>query len=195
MNRPALVLFSSLVLLALPACKKLIPGGASGGKPGDACQKEGSRVCQDDKNALVCLGGKYELQPCRGLNGCMNDGAACTNAGYLEGEPCLEEGNYECTTDKKAMLQCSTKHWKPVEKCLGQNGCVANAQGAKCDNSTSEVGAPCQKEDTYACTVDKKTLLRCTSGKLVAHATCPGMHNCRKQFDRIECNGETPIKK
>lgn len=95
----------------------------------------------------------------------------------------------------KAMLQCSSKHWKPVEKCLGQNGCVANVQGAKCDNSTSEVGAPCQKEDTYACSVDKKTLLRCTSGKLVAHASCPGMHNCRKQFDRIECNGETPLKK
>jgi hypothetical protein len=195
MTRRPLASAASLAALAL-ALPLLLAACGPKGKAGDACSKEGAQICQDKSTSLVCMEGKWEALPCRGLTGCMpaGDGASCNNQGYNDGEPCLEDGNYDCKVDKKAMLQCRGKRWKTVEKCLGPTGCVANAKGAKCDNSTSEAGAPCEKDDTYACSVDKMTLLRCTGGKLVPHATCPGLYNCRKQFDKVECNGEQPLK-
>lgn len=202
MKRKAALVFlvaaTAVLSSACDAVKQLssLVSGATG-KPGEPCAKAGESACLDDKNALLCVGGKWEKLACRGLNGCMGvaPNAACTNDGYVDGEPCVDEGNYQCTLEKKAMLFCESGHWKTVEKCLGQNGCVANAKGAKCDNSISEAGAPCETENTYACATDAKTLLRCTQKKLVPSASCPGRYGCRRQFDKIECNGEVPIKK
>lgn len=202
MKRPfawmLLVATAALLSSACDAVKQvssLVSGSSA--KAGEPCAKAGESACLDDKNAVLCVGGKWEQVACRGLNGCMGiaPNVACTNDGYAEGEPCLEEGNYQCTVDKKGLLGCEKNHWKTVEKCLGQNGCVANAKGAKCDNSISEAGAPCQQENTYACGTDGKTLLRCTQKKLVPSATCPGRYGCRRQFEKIECNGEIPIGK
>jgi hypothetical protein len=168
---------------------------------GEACKEDGAVVCKDKQSAFVCASGKWEQISCRANTGCMSMGANqndnCTNLSFEEKEPCFEKGTaYQCSVDKTLMLTCSDGRWTAVEKCLGQNGCQANAKGARCDMSISEDGAPCSPEskDTFSCTKDAKTMLRCDGSKMVAHARCPGMHGCRKQFDKIQCNGEERIQ-
>ena len=58
-------------------------------------------------------------------------------------EPCHDEGNPECSVDKKAMLKCEGKHWKKTADCNGQHGCVNNAKGATCDQGSQEAGSAC----------------------------------------------------
>ena len=181
-----------IATFSVPGCKKKVP------EAGAKCTEEGSVVCKDKGSAMLCAGGAWQALPCRGGTGCMSMGAGkdnCTNTKYEEGEPCVST-KPECRLDGKGVIECKGNKWVLVQKCAGQNGCVANAMGWKCDMSTGDEGDPCMPEskDTFACTTDKKTMLRCDGTKMVPHATCPGMHGCRKQFDKIECNGQKPIK-
>src|SRR5207302_6259835 len=118
--------------------------GCSKAKAGGSCKKEGAVTCVDDKNGLVCVDGKWEAEQCRSLNGCMSMGLGegnCTNDGFAEGEPCPgKEGDPACSVDKKAMLKCTGKHWKKIDDCKGQHGCVSNAEGATCDQGTTDEG-------------------------------------------------------
>jgi hypothetical protein len=188
-----IVLVSLVALLGVAGCKKKVP--ATGSK----CDKEGNVVCVDKKNAVLCAGGTWQALACRGGTGCMSMGGSandsCNNTKYDVGEPCVAD-KAECKLDGKGVIECKDNKWTLVQKCAGMNGCVANALGWKCDMSTGDEGDPCMAEskDTFACSVDKKTMLRCDGTKMVPHATCPGMHGCRKQFDKIQCNGQKPIK-
>ena len=189
MKRYIAILASVWFALFLLACKGKPPAA------GAACEEDGQAKCIDKKNAMVCAEGKWEKQACRSNTGCMVMGrnGKCTNNNYEPKEACFEKGKYRCTPDKKAMIFCEKTRWEVVEKCLGPNGCVSNAKGAKCDMSFSEAGAPCRTKDTFACTLDKTTLLRCDGEKLTPSATCPGRHKCRKSFNKIECDGKKPI--
>jgi len=175
----AVVLAAVFAVVLVAACKP---------KPGAKCKKEGETKCVGDKAALVCAGGKWEALPCRGLNGCLIN--SCTNEGYLEGEPCTEEGNWNCSVDKKAMFQCSGAHWVKKSDCRGQHGCVANASGANCDMGTGEIGDMCSSdnEGNGACSGDKKSLLVCKAGKMVLDANCRGQHGCRQTGDKLQCD-------
>lgn len=180
---------------ALAGCKKKVPEAAS------KCEKEGDIVCKDKKNALFCAGGTWHAVACGSVTGCMSmsAGASDSCAGHDEkaevGDPCVADGP-KCKGDGKGVMECKANKWVLVQKCAGMNGCVVNAHGWKCDMSTGDLGDPCMEssKDTYACTTDKKSMLRCDGTKMVAHATCPGMHNCRKQGDTIECNGQQLVK-
>lgn len=178
------VALSMVVLLA--ACGKPKAGGA--------CKTEAEVKCTDDKNALVCTSGKWEALPCRGLNGCMSmmgSPGTCTNDGFKEGEPCPDdEGNPECSSDHKASLKCVDKHWKKVNDCNGQHGCVSNAQGTNCDMGTSDVGSTCTKENegNVACSPDKKSELVCEKGKMIVMSECKGLHGCRQLGDKLDCD-------
>ena len=181
----AVALVAAIAVVAV-ACKK--PG-----KAGDACKKEWATDCTDKKNALVCVSGKLEAVACRDITGCMDMGDGndnCSNDTQNVGEPCKDDGNYGCSIDKKAMLKCEAMHWKKVDDCKGQNGCVSNAQGAKCDQGTESAGAACTaaNEGNGSCTPDGKSLLICRSGKMVVGATCKGMNGCRQQGTKLDCN-------
>ncbi len=177
--------FVALVVV-LAACGKPKPGGT--------CKTESEVKCVDDKNAVVCTDGKWEALPCRGLNGCMSmmgSPGTCTNSGFKEGEPCPnDEGNPECSDDKKAMLKCVNKHWKKQEDCNGQHGCVSNAMGANCDMGTAAAGSSCTQanEGNVACAPDAKSELVCKGGKMGTLSLCKGMHGCRQQGDKIDCD-------
>ncbi|CAN5562396.1 hypothetical protein BH09MYX1_BH09MYX1_34150 [soil metagenome] len=174
------------MVIVLAACGKPKAGGD--------CKTESEVKCTDDKNALVCTSGKWEALPCRGLNGCMSmmgSPGTCTNDGFKEGEPCPgDEGNPNCSADKKAMLKCVDKHWKKQEDCNGQHGCVSNAKGTNCDMGTADVGSTCTaaNEGNVACAPDKKSELVCEKGKMGTMLLCKGMHGCRQMGDKIECD-------
>src|SRR5450755_279443 len=144
----------SVVVLSVASCKKP--------KAGDTCKTEAKQICADKSNSVICVDSKWEALPCRGMMGCTTTAGDvdCDNDGYNAGEFCdPASDDYECSVDKKAMLKCTGKHWKLNDKCLGQNGCVSSAKEVKCDNSVSELGAPCEHEDTYACTTDGKAIM------------------------------------
>lgn len=188
--------WGTALLVALPmasGCKKKVP------EEGSACEKDGDIICKDDKNGMLCAGGKWHEQPCGGATGCMsmpNANDSCTNNKHEEGAACVAD-KPTCRADGKAVMECKDNAWAVIQKCAGMNGCVVNAKGWKCDMSTGDEGDPCMEssKDTFACSVDKKTLLRCDGKKMVAHAQCAGRHGCRKSFDKIDCDGEKPLAK
>ncbi len=177
------LIVSSVLAVALPACTK--PSA------GSACKKEGERVCASESKALVCVDAKWEELPCRGAGGCKSSGSdvACENATNLEGEPCdLGDDGYECTVDKKTVLQCKGKHWKSVGKCAGPNGCTSDKQKVKCDDSISDVGTACAFENQFACSSDKKLLLHCKNGAMVEDSKCRGPKGCDPTASTAKCD-------
>lgn len=188
----ALRFASSLALLLLltpltTACNKTV-------KAGDPCDKLGEIQCIDDKTGGFCVDGKYEALTCEGPTGCMAvaGSASCTHQQYQVGEPCFEEGQPQCTGDKKSMIKCENNRWILLDECTGRLGCVANAQGAKCDLAVAAAGDSCSpdNEGNASCTDDGSALLLCREGKMVVEATCKGMHGCRQKGTSIECNAQ-----
>jgi hypothetical protein len=171
-----------LVLFAVLACGKP--------KAGAKCKKEGEVSCVDKANALLCAGGTWQPQQCRGIVGCIT--GACNNQGYEDGDPCANEsdGNYECSVDKKAMLKCVGNKWAKQEDCKGHLGCVANASGAKCDKGVGAEGDDCtpENEGNASCSEDKKKMFICKGGKMTVGSLCKGMHGCRQMGTKIQCD-------
>jgi len=174
----------ALALLATAACKKAQPGGA--------CTKKGDIQCVDKKTGVICVDSKWETITCEGPTGCMSvaGSGSCTHLNYAVGEPCMNEGEPQCTGDKKAMIKCEGSHWKLLNACTGKLGCVANANGAKCDLGAAEANSECtaQNEGNASCTPDGKDLLLCKSGKMTVAAHCRGMHKCRQLGKKIDCD-------
>ncbi len=170
-------------VLALGACKKP--------KAGEPCKTDGKQICADKASSIVCIDSKWEALPCRGVTGCMTTAGdvSCSNEAYNDGEPCdIASDKFECTPDKKAMVKCEGKHWKMIDKCLGPAGCVSSSSEVSCDDSVSELAAPCVPEGDPACSVDGKQMLKCKDSKMAAHLNCRGVHACRKEGDKIDCD-------
>lgn len=183
--RNAIVLsLVSLSLFGMTACKKA--------KPGEACKTKGEIKCIDKTTGVICVNDKWETLTCEGATGCMSvaGSGSCTHTKYAVGEPCMNEGEPQCTGDRKAMVKCENGHWKLLNKCTGNLGCVANVNGAKCDMSVGAEGDTCtpENEGNASCTADKKNILLCKSGKMTVAAHCRGMHGCRQLGKSIECD-------
>src|SRR5438105_258378 len=103
-DRSRFAFFLISLVLPLVSCSKP--------KARDACKTEGAVRCLDDKDALYCIGGKWELAACNGAQGCSgsDDHATCANDVYGVTSPCLEEGKTACSLDNKALLRCEDKH-------------------------------------------------------------------------------------
>jgi hypothetical protein len=161
-------------------------------KAGDPCEKQGEIQCVDKKNGAFCTNGKWEVMACEGPTGCMSvaGSGSCTHHEYAVGEPCFDEGKPECSGDKKTMLKCENAHWKALNECKGALGCVANAEGAKCDLGASAPGDACTKENegNGSCTEDGKALLLCKNEKMVVAAQCGGRHGCRQRGTELVCD-------
>jgi hypothetical protein len=176
-----------VVAVVVAACSK-------GPRAGEKCTRAWAIECTGKTDAVVCVGGRWESMQCRSVTGCMdmgnegNDG--CSNDTHVVGEPCKEDGAYGCSLDGKAMLKCDADRWTKADDCRGQNGCVSNATGASCDKGTESAGAACtpENEGNGSCTPDGHALLVCKSGKMVVAAMCKGMHGCRQQGTKLDCN-------
>jgi len=183
--RIRIALTLAFVSLSSLACNKTV-------KEGDACTQVGEIQCIDDKTGGFCVEGKYEALACEGATGCMSvaGSASCNHSAYKVGEPCFEEGKPECSGDKKAMLECKSNRWVLIDECKGALGCVANAEGAKCDLGAAAAGDACtpENEGNAACTEDKSALLLCKGGTMTVLSTCKGMHGCRQQGTTLDCS-------
>src|SRR5450432_3279977 len=85
-------------LLAWIALLALVLSGCHG-SPGEACtDTPGS--CADKASHLVCTGGKYVLETCKGAGGCNDDKAlTCDNTEADVGYGCGHDGARACGAD------------------------------------------------------------------------------------------------
>lgn len=148
---------------------------------GHPCKKDGQQACADERDALVCVEGKWETLACRGPAGCKSagDDVACDNDAFSPGDPCVSARNdYACGADKVSVVRCVGEHWKLAGKCPGPKGCSSQRQKVSCDDSLADLGMPCATEGSGACSGDKKTVLRCEHGVMAEAAKCRGARGC-----------------
>lgn len=177
----ALALAAALAL-GLAACKK---------KVGDACQK-GQAACLDEKNELACQDGKLVAAPCKGPLGCKVEGnkLTCDISGNAAGDSCSTdyEGHAQCGGDGKSKVTC-VKGKYSVSPCRGPDGCKQQQDTAMCDISIAEIGDDCSnlKSGAYACSVDKKNLLKCDGSKFAVEEKCANAKGCQMKGDKAGC--------
>jgi hypothetical protein len=152
---------------------------------GDVCDENGDYACSlDKKSALSCAGNKFVVEEtCKGSRACTlkKDGLYCDNDISDLGDPCHTVGDYACTTDKKLALKCGSDHvMAPLNSCKGSKGCrVLELPEEKkvdfvCDDAVADVGDPCDENGEEACSIDRKSLLKCNANKFAQHAACAG---------------------
>lgn len=152
-------------------------------KPGDLCAKgeEGVASCTSDHQMIVCRGGTYRFEPCRGKEGCENSRgrANCDKTLASVEDPCKEEGSKACEVKGQDLLVCKGGKMALLYRCLGPNGCQAVGQ-LNCDLSVADKGDPCdaKMEGASACTPDKTAILACRSGKFVKDQDCDKNQVC-----------------
>jgi len=180
------LLIAVLLSTSLFACKP---------KVGAGCKIETKEVCVDDKKALACHDGKWEELSCKGTDGCSKASGehVCDQSVAEDKDVCNLTDDYVCSSDKKAMLQCSKNHWTTVQSCLGDRACSMEKKKVTCDNSIAKEGDSCREEDDYACSVDKKTALACRKLVFVQASQCKGPKGCKvggtkENGFKIECD-------
>jgi hypothetical protein len=101
---------------------------------GDPCLNETSGHCADATNALQCTNGHYRAVPCRGPNGCADDGQQfhCDASQDQVGDACLaaSDGKFICTTDGKQELICQSGTWQVSKACA--SGCSVQSGKVLC---------------------------------------------------------------
>ncbi len=168
-----------------------LSGRATVGSP---CEPNAGE-CRGNKQALVCVDGKYALRDCKGGSGCTSTPGAgnivnisCPWSADQEGEKCgkNEEGEAACADDKKAMVICRDSEVR-VDPCRGAKGCYGSGDKIHCDISISKAGDPCSG-DGFVCSEDKKERLTCKDKKMTVDALCRGPKGCAITGDKIECD-------
>ncbi|MDP9148869.1 MAG: hypothetical protein M3O36_02855 [Myxococcota bacterium] len=158
-----------LVALAVAACAK--PGEPCSDTPGS---------CGSKTSHLICADKKYVLAPCKGQNGCNDDGKSlvCDNTKADLGDGCSPEGARACSTDGSKELRCRGAHFAVEWSCRG--GCkLDESSNPKC-TPTGEAGDAC-RPDSIVCDGSQTTELVCTDGKLAKRRTCHGALGCQTE--------------
>ncbi len=166
-------------------------GCACKSKAGDSCTK-GQAACKDDKTALACQDGKFIETPCKGAKGCKVEGATveCDFSGNATGDPCStdDESSTMCGADGKSQVECKGGKYQ-VHPCRGPDGCKQTGVTANCDVSIAQVGDACEGvTGGYACSVDKKALLKCKNGKFEVEEQCPAGKPCKIEGSSAGCS-------
>ena len=163
-------------------------------KPSDSCAKseEGAAMCVSDHQMIVCRGGKYVHEPCRGVDGCVNEHrrAMCDKSVAVAGDPCKGDAK-ACDSKGKTVLSCKDGKMGLLYGCLGPDGCLAKGK-LDCDMSVAEQGDSCdvQMEGASACSVNRRAILACKGGKFVADERCKDDEVCNPAGS-IKCEPAT----
>lgn len=154
----------------------------------DGCDEEGEVACSvDKKSALECHGGKFAVEEtCKGARGCTvkDDKISCDNDIADPGDPCHFIGDYGCTSDKSFVVKCVDKKMQKLNSCRGAKGCrVFELPEEKkvefvCDDSIAQENDECDEESEHACSMDRKSLYACKSGKFAVAKACAGPKGC-----------------
>jgi hypothetical protein len=125
---------------------------------GDSCTQPGFACTPDQTSDLACRGGEFVLaERCSGPFACRIapfDGFAPGGSGSVlcdidtarPGDPCLEEGDYACTSDKSSALRCAGKRMVVVGACDGPDGCKVvhlkpKGTEVECDTMAADGGS------------------------------------------------------
>lgn len=162
-------------------------------RAGDRCSTgdEGAATCAGQRQMLVCHGGQYRLEACRGPDGCQVSGrrAQCDTSVALPGDACKDADSKACSVDGKQLLTCVGGKMKLTNFCRGQDGCRSTGGQLSCDMSVAGVGDPCTKKmaDQVACSSDKKSIVKCRGGKFVIDEKCKHGKRCSTEDGSIAC--------
>lgn len=173
---------AAVLVLLLTACGKRV---------GSSC-KPGESLCMDEKNALVCHGGKLEKVACAGPLGCVKiqDRASCDDSVASEGDPCMGETDeeYACSPDNKRALVCKDGKFALYLECRGKGGCSLLGHAVSCDTSIAAKGDPCRSQGAIACSEDGKQMLECRQGRFETHRYCRGQYGCSLKGEAPTCD-------
>jgi hypothetical protein len=164
-----------------------------GNKAGDRCSKdeEGAAVCADAETLLVCRAGKTVRAACRGTGGCVEEhGRAACDASIAEaGDPCGAASKSSCSVSGKEVLACAGGAMKKVYECRGERGCTVASGKIDCDQSVARLGDGCDRrvEGTFACSEDRKNIVKCAGGRFIADEKCKAGTACLAEPGSTRC--------
>jgi hypothetical protein len=129
---------------------------------------------------LECDGSKLVVAlTCKGPKGCraLEHGktVSCDYTRADENDPCnVKDGT--CSMDGKSELRCDGAKFVLASSCGGPDGCSISPNGngytLTCDDHIAPVNSPCLEDGRFACSTDKKSMLRCTRGHFIAASSC-----------------------
>jgi hypothetical protein len=162
---------------------------------GDPCTDADENVgtCSEDgKTKIVCRGGKYHAEPCRGRDGCklIEGRASCDTSLMEEGEACLQEGSQACSTDNTTFLVCTKGKMEVKLRCRGASGCQFLDRKLTCDLSVAALDDPCDEkmEGKNACALDKKQIVVCKAAKFTSDTVCKAGEECIVGDGTVKCD-------
>jgi len=121
----------------------------SGNASGDPCSTddEGNARCVGENRRITCRAGHYEIDDCRGDEGCKSTGTMlrCDQSKAQEGDPCHGSTN-ACTLDGKSVLKCFEGKFRVTASCPGEDGCRFEEHEIHCDLGKKEDDEPKSKE-------------------------------------------------
>ncbi len=179
---------------------------------GDPCRVPEQTICAARDRALVCDARPAEALPgalsssqlprtwvavsCKGARGCARTGGIdeCDDTLAAEGDLCPRTPplDYACTTDLLSALECRDGRFGLWRRCRGPQGCqIVGGRNVHCDTSLGEPGDPCERAGTYACAVDRKTMLQCDGQSLSLASSCRGDKGCSIEQSR-DAGGDVP---
>ena len=169
----------------------------------DACNAPDGIACSiDQKEALRCTNKHFVIdETCKGPTGCKIDATqkiSCDNDISDVNDPCHQEGDFACTTDKSLVLRCTANKMTPLNTCRGPDQCrvvhVPKQDKVEflCDDSVAQEGDACDTNGEEACSIDKKSLYVCTANKFAFSKPCPGQAGCtyEEKTDRYGCDAD-----
>ena len=174
--------FASLTRLA-PLAGLLFAALALAGchsNPGEACS-DTPGSCSDKASHLVCTGGKYVLETCKGQGGCADDKSlTCDNTKADVGDGCGHDGARACSVDGTKELRCRGGQFGIEWSCRG--GCTLDeSNNPKCI-PTGLVGDAC-RPDSIVCDVAAEDGARLRRRQARCDADlpwCPRVRHCRR---------------
>jgi hypothetical protein len=197
------------VLALFPACRTHPAAG-------EKCRVPGQLLCEGRDRAVVCdpdangstnrtnggaNGGVWADVPCRGPRGCgrlSNSGNTasadeCDDTVASENDACPRNPalDYACTADHSKALVCKEARFALWRNCRGPAGCeIVDGRNVHCDTSAGEAGDPCEKQGTYACSVDAKAMLVCSGSALTPASSCggPGACSINRDTHKVDCD-------
>lgn len=117
--------------------KEMLLCDFSGNAVGDPCSAadEGNGLClAANKSWIVCRGGKYHIEPCRGEQGCRRSGGKlrCDQSTAQPGDSCTGATN-ACDPYGMRVLTCKDGKFVESAICGGERGCSIEQGEIRCD--------------------------------------------------------------
>ena len=143
---------------------------------GEPCVSEGAACSADGRQVLDCVNGSFAVR--HPADTCRAEGGTLywTGAYAIVGEACSGESRV-CSADDR-LLECRGGHLAVFTACRGENGCGADGEQFRCDQSIAAVGDACTGEG-MACSQDHSAALRCQNGAFVHETDCTGQCSVR----------------